>query len=71
MPMISKLLVVVSGVIFVFSGIFIVATIPNLINPDWGLTCPFAFIFLGLSIILLVFPVNSINMSPDSHIKFF
>lgn len=54
MLMVSKVLLVVAGVLLVMDAILLATGTPNLI-PSWPLPCPLTLAALGLVIILFVF----------------
>lgn len=52
--MLSKVLLVVSGIGLIIDGIFMIAGLPNIVNPAWPLPCPIVLILLGLGLILYI-----------------
>lgn len=54
MLLFSKILLVIAGIGLVVDGIFIIAGLPNIVNPAWPLPCPVILILLGLGIILYI-----------------
>ena len=51
---VSKVLLLISGFFLIIDGIFIIAGLPNIINPEWPLPCPLVIIMLGLGIVLFI-----------------
>jgi len=54
MLLFAKILLVISGFFLILDGIFIIAGVPNFINPEWGLPCPIVLIILGLGLTLYI-----------------
>ena len=54
MLLFSKILLVIAGIGLIVDGIFIIAGLPNIVNPAWPLPCPVILILLGLGIILYI-----------------
>lgn len=50
----SKVLLVIAGLFLILDGIFIIAGIPNIVNPAWSLPCPLVLILLGAGIVLFI-----------------
>lgn len=54
MLLLSKILLVISGLIFIVDGVFIIQGKPNIINKEWPLPCPLLYILFGLGLVLYI-----------------
>ncbi len=54
MLLFSKILLVISGLLFIFDGVFIIQKKPNILNPDWPLPCPLLYICFGIGLVLYI-----------------
>lgn len=54
MLLISKIIIFVCAVIFVFDGIKTMMGYPNLINPAWPFPCPLNVTIFGIGLILFL-----------------
>ncbi len=54
MLLVSKIIVLICAIIFVFDGITTIMGYPNFVNPAWPFPCPVNVTFFGIGIILFM-----------------